>query len=152
MCFAGSRCESHLSFVDALWFVDTVSGHRGPFLEIPGNLTGPKSYFEIKVSRKVGCVLTSNKSLIVSFADNFHRTTFKRFETPIWNGKQNILTGPVIIESFEKRAPRRGLFLESPGNLTGPKSYFEIKVSRKVGCVLTSNEVHFVSLADTFTA
>ena len=24
---------------------------------------------------------------------------------------------------------------------TGPKSYFEIKVSRKVGCVLTSNEV-----------
>ena len=44
-----------------------------------------------------------------------------------------------------------GLFLESPGNLTGPKSYFEIKVSRKVGCVLTSNEVHFVSLADNFT-
>ena len=24
----------------------------GPFLERPGNLTGPKSYFEIKVSRK----------------------------------------------------------------------------------------------------
>ena len=46
----------------------------------------------------------------------------------------------------------RGLFLESPGNLTGPKSYFEIKVSRKVGSVLSSNEVHFVSLADTFTA
>ena len=45
----------------------------------------------------------------------------------------------------------RGPFLESPGNLTGPKSYFEIKVSRKVECVLTSNEVHFVSLADNFT-
>ena len=42
-------------------------------------------------------------------------------------------------------------FLERPGNLTGPKSYFEIKVSRKVGRVLTSNEVNFVSLADTFT-
>ena len=42
-------------------------------------------------------------------------------------------------------------FLESPGNLTGPKSHFEIKVFRKVGCVLTSNEVHFVSLADNFT-
>ena len=42
-------------------------------------------------------------------------------------------------------------FLERPGNLTGPKSYFEIKFSRKVGCVLTSNEVHFVSLAETFT-
>ena len=36
----------------------------------------------------------------------------------------------------------RGLFLESPGNLTGPKSYFEI---------LSSNEVHFISLADNVT-
>ena len=44
-----------------------------------------------------------------------------------------------------------GPFLESPGNLTGPKSYFEIKVSRKVGGVLTSDKVHFVSLADNFT-
>ena len=32
-----------------------------------------------------------------------------------------------------------GQFLERPGN------------SRKVGCVLTSNEVHFVSLADNVT-
>ena len=39
----------------------------------------------------------------------------------------------------------RGPFLEGPGNLTGPKSYFEIKVSRKVGRGLTSNEVNFVS-------
>ena len=45
----------------------------------------------------------------------------------------------------------RGPFLETPGNITGPKSYFEIEVSRKVGCVLTSNEVHFVSLANNFT-
>ena len=44
-----------------------------------------------------------------------------------------------------------GLFLERPGKLTGPVSYFEIKVSRKVGCVLTSNEVHFLSLAENFT-
>ena len=27
---------------------------------------------------------------------------------PIWNGKQNSLTGPVITESFEKRAPGQG--------------------------------------------
>ena len=46
----------------------------------------------------------------------------------------------------------RGSFLERPVNLTGPKSYFENKFSRKVGCVLTSNEAHFVSLADNFTA
>ena len=45
----------------------------------------------------------------------------------------------------------RGPFLERTGNLTGPKSYFETKVSRKVGCVLTSNEVHFLSLANYFT-
>ena len=44
-----------------------------------------------------------------------------------------------------------GPFLERPGNLTGSKSYFEIKFSGKVGCVLTSNEVHFVSLVDNFT-
>ena len=44
-----------------------------------------------------------------------------------------------------------GPSLERPGNLTGPKSYFEIKFLRKVGYVLTSNEVHFVSLADNFT-
>ena len=43
----------------------------------------------------------------------------------------------------------RGPFLERPGKLTGPVSYFEIEVSRKVGSVLTSNEVHFVSSAET---
>ena len=45
----------------------------------------------------------------------------------------------------------RGPFLERPGNLTGAISHFQIKVSRRVGCVLPSNEVHFVSLADNFT-
>ena len=30
---------------------------------------------------------------------------FKTFEIPIWNGKQNSLTGPVVTGSFEKRAP-----------------------------------------------
>ena len=44
-----------------------------------------------------------------------------------------------------------GPFLEGPGNLTGWKSDFEIKVSRKVECVLTSNEVYFVSLANNYT-
>ena len=44
-----------------------------------------------------------------------------------------------------------GPFLERPGNLTGPVSHFEIKFSRKVCCVLTCNEAHFVSLANNFT-
>ena len=43
-------------------------------------------------------------------------------------------------------------FSKDPVTLTGPESYFEIKVSRKVGCVLNSNKAHFVSLADNFTA
>ena len=43
-----------------------------------------------------------------------------------------------------------GPFLESPSNLTGPKPYFEIKLSGKIGCFFTSNEVHFVSLANNF--
>ena len=50
-----------------------------------------------------------------------------------------------------ERHVTRDPFLGSPGNLTGPKSYLEVKVSRKVGCGLTSNEVHFVSLAYNFT-
>ena len=41
----------------------------------------------------------------------------------------------------------RDPFLERPGNLTGPKSDFEIKISRKVGCLQNANKVHFVSSA-----
>ena len=40
----------------------------------------------------------------------------------------------------------RGPFLESPGNLTGPKSYFEISLKKR-----RVYEVHFVSLAVNFT-
>ena len=43
-------------------------------------------------------------------------------------------------------------FLKRAGNLTDPKSYFEIKVLGKVGSVLTSHEVHFVALAENLTA
>ena len=59
-------------------------------------------------------------------------------------------TRPQSSAVYLLRLVARAPFLERPGNLTGPKSYFEIKFSRKVGCVLTSNEVHFVSLADNF--
>ena len=46
-------------------FVCSAGGFRcrGPFLLAPGNLTGPESDFEIKVSRKVGRVLTFDKSI-----------------------------------------------------------------------------------------
>ena len=54
-------------------------------------------------------------------------------------------------ESFASLFTPRGLFLERSGKLTGPVSYFEIEVSRKLGCVLTSDEVHSASLAENFT-
>ena len=60
-----------------------------------------------------------------------------------------------MVKIFKQKAMEQfvlqGPVSRKPGNLTGPKSYFEIKVSRKVRCVLTSNEAHFVSLADNFT-
>ena len=55
----------------------------------------------------------------------------------------------LALTGFRTTRPR-GPFLERPGNLPGPESDFDFKVSRKVGCVLTSDEVHFVSLADNF--
>ena len=61
-----------------------------------------------------------------------------------------------MVSAFDLRIERSGLepwgpFLESAGNLTGPKLYFEIRVSRKVGSVLTSNEVDYVSIANNLT-
>ena len=80
---------------------------RWPFLERPGYLTGRESDFKIKASRKVGYVLTSNKVHFVSLSNNVTvQLILEPFETPIWNGKQKSLTGPVITGSFEKRALR----------------------------------------------
>ena len=83
------------------------------------------------------------KSILFLYLITFKCTIFKTFETLILTGKQNSLTGSLITGSW-------GPFLERPGNVTGRKSYFEINVSRNVGCVLTSNEAHFVSLANNF--
>ena len=63
-----------------------------------------------------------------------------------------LLTAVCLRNGSPKRFIRPwGPFLETPGNLTDPKSHFEMTVSRKVGCVLTYNEVHFDSLANDFT-
>ena len=73
----------------------------------------------MKVSRKVGCVVTSNEVHFVSLANNF---TVKFSETHLkWKAKQ--LNGPGNYRELQETGPR-GPFLESPGNLTGPKSYF----------------------------
>ena len=78
---------------------------RDPFLERPGKLTGPVSYFEIDVSRKVGCVLTSNEVHFVSLAENF-TVNFQKFWNSHLEWKTNSFTGPVITRSFEKRTTR----------------------------------------------
>ena len=84
-------------------------------------------------------------------------------ETCIWSqgGVQPEKLGGGCAARFPKPWPKSaifptlfmawGPFLERPGNSTCPKSYFEIKVSRKVYWVLTSYEVHFVSLVNNFT-
>ena len=104
---------------------------RGPFLERPDNLMGPESDFEIKVLRKVGRVLTSHEVHFVSLANNFTVQFSNLLKFPLeWKRKQ--LNGPGNYREFQETGPW-GLFLKRPGNIAGPKSYFEIKVSRKVG-------------------
>ena len=44
----------------------------------------------------------------------------------------------------------RGLFLESPGNFTGPKSNIQIEMLRIKAQFLASKLLHFVSLTDSF--
>ena len=95
---------------------------RGPFLEAPGNLMGLESDFDIKVSRKVGPVLTSDEVHFVSLADNFTVQFSNLLKLPLqWKTKQ--LNGPGNYRELrETETGPRGPFLESPSNLTGPKS------------------------------
>ena len=83
---------------------------RGPFLERPGNLTGPKSCFEIKMSRNVGCVLTCNEAYFVSLADNFTVQFSNLLKLP--SGMENKiawLTGLVITESYEPQVAENAI-------------------------------------------
>ena len=122
---------------------------RGPFFERPGKLPGPESDFDINVSRKVGHVLTSDEVHVVSLADNLTVQFSNLLKLPLeWKTKQ--LNGPGNYRELQETGPW-GPFLERPGNLPGLESDFDINVSRKVGRVLTSDEVDFVSLADHFT-
>ena len=66
------------------------------------------------------------------------------------NATPSSSTSPLTSYKYPPWFEPWGPFLERPGNLMGTESDFEIKASRKEGCVLTSNKVHFVSLADTF--
>ena len=79
----------------------------GPFLERPGNLLGPESDFEIKVSRKVGLVLTSDEVDFVSLADNFTVQFSNLLKLPLeWKTKQ--LNGPGNYRELRETGPRAG--------------------------------------------
>ena len=119
-------------------------------------------YYFLSCQKSPFCFDHSVEKIIVLIFPQFS-VIFQNSRTmPLWfkaNGpswsvtsaREAILLGETLRELRYCRSEIRGLFLETPGNLTGPKSCFEIEFSRKVGCVLTSNEVHFVSLADIFT-
>ena len=94
-------------------------GARGPFLERPGKLKGPVSYFEIEVSRKVGCVLTSNEVHFVSLAENF-TANFQKFCNSHLERKTKQLNGPGNYRELRETGPRSGtsrLRLKPPSHL-----------------------------------
>ena len=78
--------------------------NRGPFLERPGKLMGPVSYFEIEISRKVGCVLTSNEVLFVSLAENF-TVNFQKFWNSHLEWKTKQLNGPGNYRELRETGP-----------------------------------------------
>ena len=75
-----------------------------------------------------------------------------RFPATALQQKRHKDTDNLVPRTFtQARVKVLGPVSRRPGNLTGPESDFDIKVSRKVGRVVTSDEVHFVSLADNLT-
>ena len=60
-----------------------------------------------------------------------------------------LISGPKSYRAFRETGPR-GPFLESPGNFSGPKSNFQIKIQRIRARVLANKLLHFVSLTDSF--
>ena len=111
----------------------------GPFLEATGNYRAVLfSIPDGSIRRFENCTVkvSTRKTKLTSLEVRTRPTSF--LETSKYD------FGPVKLPGLS-RIPN------NDNNLTGPKPYFEVKVLRKVGHVLTSNEVYFVSLADNFT-
>ena len=99
---------------------------RGRFSKDPGaNLVDPETDFDIKVSRKVGRVLTSNAVYFVSLADTFIVQFLNLLKLPL-ELKTKQLNGPGNYRELRETGPR-ALFLESPKNLTGPQIHIFIQ-------------------------
>ena len=105
--------------------------------------SSPKGSFWRNKRKSEFSSLSADSRYLLAVAINC--TVFKPSETLIWNGKQNTLTGPVIIRSFEKRAPGVSseglgliwLLLVNTNNInyyTGISNSFLIGWKRKVIC------------------
>ena len=95
-------------FPGAKTFLGTFAGETspwGPSLERPGNLTGPKSDFEIKISRKAGCVLNSNKVHFVSLANNLTVLHIQKFWNSHLEWKIKQRNGPGNYPEFRETGP-----------------------------------------------
>ena len=66
----GRRWVSSRSGVNLL-FMASLNVFRGPFLESPGNFSGPKSDFQIEIQRIRARVLANKLLLFVSLTDSF---------------------------------------------------------------------------------
>ena len=77
----------------------------GPFLESPGNFTGPKSNFQIEIQRIRARVLANKLLHFVSLTNSFIMLDAKLLKLLILHVNNNSFTGPLIIVTFEKRAP-----------------------------------------------
>jgi len=71
----------------------------GPFLESPGNFSGPKSNIQIELQRIRARVLANKLLHFVSFTD----VGCKTIKTSILHVNNNSFTSPLIIGTFEKR-------------------------------------------------
>ena len=101
---------------------------------------GPRSFWSAPRIATSGLV-QQRKSAILGLPVTLRMLRVKSNKSD-WFWLQSI----VFTKPFKTRDP----FLEIPGKLTALVSYFEIEVSRKVGCVLNSHEVHVVYLAENF--
>ena len=76
----------------------------------------------------------------------------KYFETSAFNGQNVSKSVEALLDQVRLWLLIRGPFLERPGKFNGPGIIFRNQILKKsMRCVLTSNEAHFVSLANNFT-
>ena len=79
---------------------------RVPFLETPGNFSGPKSNIQIEIKRIRARVLARKVLHFFSLTGSFIMLRCKTIKTSILHVNNDGFTSPLIIATLEKRAPR----------------------------------------------